>query len=143
MDEKVPGLKAIKEGSTGERSPASPRSEENHSDNGEDHVDRAPKGWERRQQDGEYDSVSISSSLVRGGKRAASETVTDLLCDCVTQLADKKVSVKDSNLFDKWRNSSQVNIEKSNPDEKEKMTLGLAIHDEMDSIIKVKNPNES
>ncbi|EYC26573.1 hypothetical protein Y032_0010g1227, partial [Ancylostoma ceylanicum] len=31
-------------------------------------------GWERRQQDGEYDSVSISSSLVRGGKRAASET---------------------------------------------------------------------
>ncbi|ETN76179.1 hypothetical protein NECAME_03552 [Necator americanus] len=74
MDEKVPGLKAIKEGSTGERSPGSPQSEENNSVEGEDQVDRAPKGWERRQQDGEYDSVSISSSLVRGGKRAASET---------------------------------------------------------------------
>ncbi|KAK6022059.1 hypothetical protein OSTOST_12256 [Ostertagia ostertagi] len=74
MDEKVPGLKAIKEGSTGERSPGSPQSEEGNSIEGEDHVDRAPKGWERRQQDGEYDSVSISSSLVRGGKRAASET---------------------------------------------------------------------
>ncbi|KAE9417258.1 hypothetical protein Angca_000382 [Angiostrongylus cantonensis] len=74
MDEKMPGLKAIKEGSTGERSPTSPQSEANHSDSGEDHIDRTPKGWERRQQDGEYDSVSISSSLVRGGKRAASET---------------------------------------------------------------------
>ncbi|PIO53863.1 hypothetical protein TELCIR_24786, partial [Teladorsagia circumcincta] len=74
MDEKVPGLKAIKEGSTGERSPGSPQSEEGNSVEGEDHIDRAPKGWERRQQDGEYDSVSISSSLVRGGKRAASET---------------------------------------------------------------------
>ncbi|KAJ1348450.1 hypothetical protein KIN20_003750 [Parelaphostrongylus tenuis] len=74
MDEKLPGLKAIKEGSTGERSPTSPQSETNQSDSGEDHIDRAPKGWERRQQDGEYDSVSISSSLVRGGKRAASET---------------------------------------------------------------------
>ncbi|VDL82960.1 unnamed protein product, partial [Nippostrongylus brasiliensis] len=75
MDEKVPGLKAIKEGSTGERSPGSPQSEENNSVEGDDQVDRAPKCWaERRQQDGEYDSVSISSSLVRGGKRAASET---------------------------------------------------------------------
>ncbi|XGW14285.1 hypothetical protein V3C99_000537 [Haemonchus contortus] len=74
MDEKVPGLKAIKEGSTGERSPGSPQSEEGNSVEGEDQIDRAPKGWERRQQDGEYDSVSISSSLVRGGKRAASET---------------------------------------------------------------------
>ncbi|KIH58525.1 hypothetical protein ANCDUO_11267 [Ancylostoma duodenale] len=43
MDEKVPGLKAIKEGSTGERSPASPQSEENNSIEGDDHVDRAPK----------------------------------------------------------------------------------------------------
>ncbi|VDM67618.1 unnamed protein product [Strongylus vulgaris] len=43
MDEKVPGLKAIKEGSTGERSPVSPQSEENNSLEGEDHMDRTPK----------------------------------------------------------------------------------------------------
>uniref|UniRef100_A0A1I7XAN5 PID domain-containing protein n=1 Tax=Heterorhabditis bacteriophora TaxID=37862 RepID=A0A1I7XAN5_HETBA len=73
IDDKIPGLKAIKEGSTGERSPGSPQSEENNSLEGDDHVDRAQKGWERRQQDGDYDSVSISSSLVKGGKKAASE----------------------------------------------------------------------
>lgn len=41
------------------------------------------QSWERRQQDGEYDSVSISSSLVRGGKRAASETGNYLISTLV------------------------------------------------------------
>ncbi|CAB3402889.1 unnamed protein product [Caenorhabditis bovis] len=73
MEEKNPGLKAIKEGSTGERSPGSPGSEIEENSYEED--DKAIKSWnERRQQDGEYDSVSISSSLVNKNKKAASES---------------------------------------------------------------------
>ncbi|PAV78685.1 hypothetical protein WR25_21212 [Diploscapter pachys] len=68
----------LQEGSSGQRSPGSPESDiDNRSlEAGEDHVDQRPphRTWERRQQDGEYDSVSISSSMVRGQKKAASET---------------------------------------------------------------------
>ncbi|CAL2035724.1 unnamed protein product [Caenorhabditis brenneri] len=81
MDERIPGLKAIKEGegSTGERSPNSPSSEieENSFEEDVAHEEKNMKNWqERRQQDGEYDSVSISSSLVNNNKnkKAASET---------------------------------------------------------------------
>ncbi|PIC41528.1 hypothetical protein B9Z55_008915 [Caenorhabditis nigoni] len=83
MDERIPGLKAIKEGegSTGERSPNSPSSEieENSFEEDVPHgiEEKNMKNWqERRQQDGEYDSVSISSSLVNHNKnkKAASET---------------------------------------------------------------------
>ncbi|CAD6185624.1 unnamed protein product [Caenorhabditis auriculariae] len=75
MDEKTPGLKAIKQSSTGERSPGSPDSEvEDHTYEDEQHPEKSLKNWpERRQQDGEYDSVSISSSLVKN-KKASSET---------------------------------------------------------------------
>uniref|UniRef100_A0A8R1HS08 PID domain-containing protein n=1 Tax=Caenorhabditis japonica TaxID=281687 RepID=A0A8R1HS08_CAEJA len=77
MDDRIPGLKAIKEGSTGEQSPNSPDSEieENSFEDDVAHDDKTMKTWqERRQQDGEYDSVSISSSLVNKNKKAASET---------------------------------------------------------------------
>ncbi|EFO91992.1 hypothetical protein CRE_10613 [Caenorhabditis remanei] len=85
MDERIPGLKAIKEGegSTGERSPNSPSSEIEENSFEEDVLpaeEKNMKNWqERRQQDGEYDSVSISSSLVNHNKnntnkKAASET---------------------------------------------------------------------
>lgn len=73
---KIPGLKAIKEGSTGDRSPNSPSSEIEENSFEEDVVpeEKNMKNWqERRQQDGEYDSVSISSSLVNKNKKAASE----------------------------------------------------------------------
>ncbi|CCD67215.1 PID domain-containing protein [Caenorhabditis elegans] len=76
MDERIPGLKAIKEGSTGDRSPNSPSSEIEENSFEEDVVpeEKNMKNWqERRQQDGEYDSVSISSSLVNKNKKAASE----------------------------------------------------------------------
>ncbi|CAI2349356.1 unnamed protein product [Caenorhabditis sp. 36 PRJEB53466] len=81
MDERIPGLKAIKEGSTGERSPNSPPDSELEENSFEEdvlqqHEEKGVKNWQERtrQQDGEYDSVSISSSLVNKNKKAASET---------------------------------------------------------------------
>ncbi|CAI5445147.1 unnamed protein product [Caenorhabditis angaria] len=83
MEDKNPGLKAIKEGSMGERSPDSPNSEEIEEDPTNEYEDEARlekgvKNWSepaRRQQDGEYDSVSISSSMINktNPKKAASE----------------------------------------------------------------------
>ncbi|CAI4231158.1 unnamed protein product [Auanema sp. JU1783] len=80
MDERIPGLKAIKEGSLGDRSPESRGSEENNSADENEQEEAAERQnihhWDReRAADGEYDSVSIGSSMAKGttAKRAASE----------------------------------------------------------------------
>ncbi|CAJ0578520.1 unnamed protein product, partial [Mesorhabditis spiculigera] len=86
MDDKIPGLKAIR-GPDGERSPTPPqnvgRSPTPPNLDDPEHPDARKlttlAGWERRQQNGDYDSVSMSSTLDRGaaaGKRPASENGT-------------------------------------------------------------------
>uniref|UniRef100_A0A7E4VKU2 PID domain-containing protein n=1 Tax=Panagrellus redivivus TaxID=6233 RepID=A0A7E4VKU2_PANRE len=77
MEDKIPGLKAIKEGSRS----ATPSSDPNLSDAGRGEElgkdeanwnDRAigQKTWQRRQQSGEYDSASLSFSIKNGTKKS-------------------------------------------------------------------------
>lgn len=76
MEEKIPGLKAIKESSRS----ATPSSEQNMSDQAEENLGKddndwqeraiGQKTWQRRQQSGEYDSVSLSTSM-KGYKKSA------------------------------------------------------------------------